>query len=124
MRYVRHLLSTRVQAGSESIDEYLIELNKLTHDCEFKAVNAVLHKEISVRDSFIRGLKNSKIRARLLENSSLTLDEAVTKTSALEQALIRSESYSQHTASALSDQSTDNNTIYIYFNVDTIIMQR
>ena len=108
--YARHLLSTRVQANNESIDDYLTELHKLTHDCKFKSVTAAEHRDVSVRDAFIRGLKNSTIRARLLENTSLKLSEAVLKARSLEQALVRSDSYSQHTAAAISEQPTDSPT--------------
>ena len=91
--HARHLLQTRAQRAEESIDAYLLVLNRLASDCAFKDVSSKIYREESIRDSFIRGLRSSAIRARLLENSSLDLNGAIQQARALEQAQIRSESY-------------------------------
>ena len=75
--YARHLLHSRTQREAETIDAYLLALNRLALDCSFKDVTAKVYRDESVRDSFIRGLHSSAIRARLLENTSLNLDTAV-----------------------------------------------
>ena len=92
--YARHLLSTRSQKPEESIDEFLLSLNNLATDCKFTAVTASQNRAAFVRDSFIRGLKYPNIRARLLENDTLTLDEAVQQARSLEQAQRNAEAYS------------------------------
>ena len=92
--HARHVLQTRAQRPDESIDAYILVLNRLASDCAFKDVTAKIYREESIRDSFIRGLRSSTIRARLLENSFLDLTNAITQARALEQAQIRSESYS------------------------------
>ena len=91
--HARHLLQTRAQRADESIDAYLLVLNRLASDCAFKDVPAKIYREESIRDSFIRGLRSPAIRARLLENSSLDLNTTIQQARALEQAQIRSESY-------------------------------
>ena len=91
--HARHLLHSRTQRSDESIDSYLLALNRLASDCSFKDVTAKLYREESVRDSFIRGLRSPAIRARLLENSSLDLYDAIRQARSLEQAQLRSESY-------------------------------
>ena len=91
--YARHLLSTRVQKPDESLDEFLLTLNTLASDCNFKAVSAAENRSSFIRDSFIRGLRSPIIRARLLENATLTLDKAVEQARTLEQAQQNAESY-------------------------------
>ena len=91
--HARHLLHSRIQRPDESIDAYLLALNRLASDCSFKDVSAKLYREESVRDSFIRGLRSPAIRARLLENSLLDLSSAIQQARSLEQAQLRSESY-------------------------------
>ena len=74
--FARHCLATRRQESTESIEEYLVALQKLSKDCNFKTVSADIYQQEMVRDSFIRGLNSSYIRQRLLENKTLTKDEA------------------------------------------------
>ena len=91
--YARHLLSTRHQKPEENIDEFLLALNNLAGDCNFTAVTAIEHRAAFVRDAFIRGLRNASMRTRLLENQTLTLDQAVQQARSLEQAARNAESY-------------------------------
>ena len=100
--HARHLLHSRVQNSDESIDTYLLALQRLASDCCFRDVSAATYREESVRDSFIRGLRSPSIRARLLENSSLDLNSAAQQARALEQAQIRAESYFSHTEGSMS----------------------
>lgn len=92
--FARHLLSTRKQQPSESLDEFLQALKQLSGDCNFKAVTAEKYKEEAVRDSFISGLRSSVIRQRLLENKTLQLQNAFDQALALDIAQKSSESYS------------------------------
>ena len=56
--FARHLLATRGQQSGESLDEFLLELRKLSKDCNLKAVSVEQYKEELVRDSFINGLSS------------------------------------------------------------------
>ena len=89
----RHLLHSRSQQPGETVDGYLLALNALASNCSFKDVTSKIYRDESVRDSFIRGLRSSSIRARLLENDTLDLQTAVKQARALEQAQVQSESY-------------------------------
>lgn len=92
--FARYLLATRKQHVGESIDQYLQALNILSKDCNFKDVTAEQNKNDNIRDSFINGLLSRQIRQRLLENTTLKLDEAVRQSRSLEDAQKHSEAYS------------------------------
>lgn len=87
----RHLLSTRIQNPGETLDEFILALNTLASD---------ENRNASIRDSFIRGLQSLEIRARLLENSTLTLKTAINKAKALERTRNDAESYLTKTVTA------------------------
>ena len=54
--YARHLLATRKQQNTETIDEYLQALKTLSRDCDFQNVTAQVYCDELVQDSFINGL--------------------------------------------------------------------
>ena len=58
---------SRQQQDGESVDEFMHALDSLSNECNFKEVSADVCRDEFVRDSFIRGLKCSEIRQRLLE---------------------------------------------------------
>ena len=99
--YARHLLASRTQKPGENLDEFILALNTLASDCKFEAVSAEQNRCSFVRDSFIRGLQSSTIRTRLLENKSLTLDEAINQAKTLERANNDAESYNVRTAAVV-----------------------
>lgn len=70
-------------------------LHRLSRNCEFKAVSAEQNRQDLVRDAFINGLHSSYIRQRLLENQSLTLDQAQEIARSLESAQMSAEQYSR-----------------------------
>lgn len=114
--YARHLLSTRKQGLSESLDQYLIALKQLSQDCKFIAVSAALNRDEAIRDAMITGLQSSYIRQRLLENKSLTLSEAYDQARALESAHLQAETYrsgytSEVTAAAVTSFRPDSTCI-------------
>lgn len=103
--FARHCLASRSQQGSETVGEYLQALKQLSKDCEFKPVSAEQYKNEYVRDAFIRGLKSARIRERLLENTTINLNDAFDQARALELAELNSASYltaptPMHTAAA------------------------
>lgn len=84
--FARFQLSTRSQQITESIDDFLLSLEELSKDCGFKAVTAEVYRDESIRNAFITGLASDTIRERLLENSTLSLEQAVDQARALESA--------------------------------------
>ena len=81
-----HLLSSRRQKPSESIDQFLQALRELSKDCNYKQVTAELYKEEAIRDAFINGLESNLIRQRLLENRTLNLQNAYSQARSLDLA--------------------------------------
>ena len=69
--YARHMLATTKQDTDESVDEFILRINKLSQDCNFTAVSAQEYKDDIKRYSFINGLSSNFIRQRLLENRTL-----------------------------------------------------
>ena len=74
--FCRHLLQTRKQQPSETIDQFLLALKTLSKDCNFTDVNATTYREEAIRDAFINGIYCSNSRQRLFENTSLVLNDA------------------------------------------------
>ena len=68
-------------------------LQSFSKDCQFREVSTKEYREEAVRDAFINGLHDSKIRQRLLENRTLDLETAFSQTRALDLARQNSEFY-------------------------------
>ena len=90
--FARHCLSYRTQKDGESVEQYILALEKLAKDCVFKKVEASEHQDLCVRTAFIGGLKNPAIRQRLLEETK-SLRDTVASALTLEQANVNSEQY-------------------------------
>ena len=82
--FSRHLLVSRKQQTTESIDSYVQALREHANDCEFKAVSAEEYKSEYIRDAFINGLNSSFIRQRMLESSKLDLESVILQAQTLE----------------------------------------
>ncbi|XP_012565799.2 uncharacterized protein LOC105849896 [Hydra vulgaris] len=95
--FARHILSTRKQKPSETIDQFLNELKNLSKDCKFTAVTAEQYKSEMIRNAFINGLLSNSIRQRLLENKILDLSSAFDQARSLDVAQQNSNLYSQLT---------------------------
>ena len=108
--YARHLPAIARQNIGESIDEFVLRIDKLSQNCSFTAVTALEYKDAMKTDSFISGILSSIIRQRLLENRTLTFVEAYEKARALDLARISSESYSSDQASYSGRVCTVNNS--------------
>lgn len=102
--FARHCLASRNQQTSESVAEYLQALKQLSKDCDFKSVSAEQYKNEYVRDAFIRGLKSARIRERLLENTTISLNDAFDQARALELAELNYASYLAAPAPTLTRQ--------------------
>ncbi|XP_063624762.1 uncharacterized protein LOC134796503 [Cydia splendana] len=95
--YARHALATRKQNSEETIDTYIQALKQLSKDCDFTAVDGNTNRDDNIRDAFIAGISSTKIRERVLENLSLTLDEAHNRARSLEMAEVNTLHYSSTT---------------------------
>ena len=49
--YARHMLATAKQNVGESVDEFILRINKLSQNCDFTAVSAQEYKDDMKRDS-------------------------------------------------------------------------
>ncbi|XP_065679877.1 uncharacterized protein LOC136071744 [Hydra vulgaris] len=94
--YARHLLATRKQQPGESFDEYLHALKVLAKKCNFKQVSAIEYHDEYIRDALITGINSQVVRQRLLENSTISLDEIFSKARTLKSAQKNAENYLQH----------------------------
>ncbi|XP_012561167.1 uncharacterized protein LOC101236254 [Hydra vulgaris] len=84
--FARHILSTRKQKPSETIDQFLNELKILSKYCKFTVVTAEQYKSEMIRDAFINGLLSNSIRQCLLENKMLDLSSAFDQARSLDVA--------------------------------------
>ncbi|XP_045453286.1 uncharacterized protein LOC123662487 [Melitaea cinxia] len=81
---VRHRLATR--KPGETLAEYSRSLAILARECYFKAFTANEHQNKTVCGTFIAGILSQKIRERLLEKSTVSLEETLNLDIALETA--------------------------------------
>lgn len=58
----RYNFFTRMQNTDETIDEYITTLTNLSNSCEFSTL-----KESLIKDMFVIGIKDSKIKEKLLQ---------------------------------------------------------
>ena len=91
--FARHVLSICRQETNENLDQYLQRLKNLAKDCNYGPVSADLHRDESIRDIFIRGLRSSSIRQRILESRNIQLQSIFDLARSLELAEEQSSSY-------------------------------
>ena len=103
--FARHLLATTQQKDVESIDEFVLRLNRLSQNYNFVAVNAQAYSDDMKRDSFISEISSTFIRERLLENQTLSFNQAYEKACALELAKQTSETYFLHVVNSAQVQA-------------------
>ncbi|RXN33781.1 Integrase core domain [Labeo rohita] len=77
----RHAFRKRVQAPGESIVQYVAALRDLASTCDFAAT-----LDEMLRDQLVENVSSHRIRERLLLESELTLDKAITIASQIEAA--------------------------------------
>ncbi|CAB4009629.1 Hypothetical predicted protein, partial [Paramuricea clavata] len=70
--YERYIFFTRAQETCETIDQYVTTLKRLSDTCEFGTLRNTLTK-----NRIVLGVKNQKIRERLLREPDLTLDKSL-----------------------------------------------
>lgn len=106
--FARYKLAVRKQQLNETIDQYIQSLKLLSKDCCFKDVSADQNEKDFIRDAFISGLLSQTIRQRLLENITLSLDDAHNQARTLESAQIQSESFTSQSTNYPSTAATNN----------------
>lgn len=80
--YQRYMFNKRNQEAHETIDQYLLELRILAESCDFGNITT----EQIVRDRIVIGVKDEKIRERLLREQDLKLNKAIDIVRAAEQS--------------------------------------
>ena len=71
--YERYMFNVRGQEDSESIDQYCTTLRQMAMRCSFSTIT----EDEILRDRLIFGIRSEKLRERLLRDSELTLDKAM-----------------------------------------------
>ena len=71
--FSRHLLPTRKQNQSVSLEKYLQAFKILAKYCKFETVTAIEYRDESIRDSFTNGLQLNYIKQRFFEVKELDL---------------------------------------------------
>ena len=105
--YNRHQLITCKQDPTQTIDNYMQELEHISKTCNFEAVTAEQNKQY-IRDAFINGINSAYIHQRLLESSILLLEEAYQQARTLEQAQKQSASYDNSIVAGIEQQDIEN----------------
>ena len=70
--YGRHIFNTRVQQVSQSFDAFLTELGVQAKRCAY----GTLQDEL-IRDRLVVGIRDDKVRSRLLREPELTLQKCI-----------------------------------------------
>ena len=78
--YERFLFFTRDQRESNTVDQYVTELRQIAANCDFES----LTPDQLLRDWFVTGTRNGKVRENLLKEKKLTLEKALDIASAAE----------------------------------------
>ncbi|XP_071651744.1 uncharacterized protein [Temnothorax longispinosus] len=76
-----HKFNTRTQGAGEDMDSFVADLRRLAANCEFGAL-----KEQLIKDRIVCGVRDSKVRDRLLREKDLNLTKAIDICRAAEQA--------------------------------------
>lgn len=70
--YASYKFGSAIQKPEQSLDEYVLELQKLVKDCGY-GTNADRH----IRDKIVLGVRDDGLRERLLRDHKLTLESAI-----------------------------------------------
>lgn len=89
----------RQQAEGENIDTYVATLRKLAKSCNFKEVDRM------IRDRIVIGIIDDRVREKLLEKKTLTLQEALETCRAHEASRIQSKTIATHAEAKVVENS-------------------
>jgi len=79
--YERFILLTRKQNADENIDDFVKDLRILADTCEFGSLKSSI-----IKDAFVLGINDNRVRENLLKDPELTLETAVNIARASEKA--------------------------------------
>ena len=71
--YERFCLFTRDQAPTETVDQYMMELRRIASNCDLESITP----DQILRDRLVTGIRDVKVRERLLRDNKLTLEKAL-----------------------------------------------
>ena len=71
--YDRFCLFTRDQAPTETVDQYMMELRRIASNCDLESITP----DQILRDRLVTGIRDVKVRERLLRDNKLTLEKAL-----------------------------------------------
>lgn len=100
-RYERAMFNLTFQQEGESIDAYVIRLKEMAKNCAYKCDDENCGKDLSdefLLDKVCISIRDSKLRERLYDDSSLTLQRAIDK--------IKVAEMNEHQLNTLSSTST------------------
>ena len=73
MTYERFRLFTRDQGPTETVDQYMMELRRISANCDLESITP----DQILRDRLVTGIRDAKVRERLLRDNKLTLEKAL-----------------------------------------------
>ena len=71
--YERFCLFTRDQMPTETVDQYMMELSRIASICDLESITP----DQILRDRLVTGIRDAKVRERLLRDNKLTLEKAL-----------------------------------------------
>ncbi|XP_065195493.1 uncharacterized protein K02A2.6-like [Sycon ciliatum] len=95
----RHKFRQLRQMEGESVTSFVGRLREKADVCEFSSTSVDTIVNCQIRDQLIVGLRSVELRKELLKQSKLTLNDAVTKSVALEASITDSKLYDSTRAS-------------------------
>ncbi|KRZ96753.1 Retrovirus-related Pol polyprotein from transposon 17.6 [Trichinella sp. T8] len=105
--FARYEFISRKQRDSESLEEFVHALQRMSKNCEYKNVTAEQYREEMIRDAFINNMSSNEIRTRLLVLSVISLQEAVNNAVALNSAKENAKLYTKSEPIINSVSATD-----------------
>jgi hypothetical protein len=97
LTFERHRFNSRLQQEGESFDIFITDLKTKASTCEFGELRDSL-----IKDRIVYGIKDDRLRERLLRMADLTLDKAIEACKACEQSKSQLAELAGNTASVLS----------------------
>ena len=98
--FERYMFNKRMQEPGESYDQYRTALRKLAENCNFQQITT---DEI-LRDRLVFGIKDTKVRERLLREADLTLAKADDLCRAAESMHMQIKAVNEETINAVQHQ--------------------
>ncbi|KAB0798063.1 hypothetical protein PPYR_09056 [Photinus pyralis] len=107
----QHRFMCRFQGATESVADFIAELRRLASTCSFKCDCGKSISDIFLRAQFIRGLRDTNIRERILteEKETLTLQKAIDVGLGLEASRIDNAEMSKQCQSQVGSSSNTSN---------------